>query len=308
MGQRRDDQPELTRLGELIDDLVQINDPARLFERKDLPAKVDFLERAIEAWRFHTRHRENKLSIDEFVQCTLFIDDRRIAVQAPNKLHDLGSGTSPIHLQPRLLVFLLLYHSERLPVFDIIERFIGKVRDQLKLLDFKKTRTGVTRCFTNTRFAAHTLRDYGLLKFTQREAYKTWVLSLPGFLTASRLLDAGVDWSLPPVERIENFDLHPRIRSAWTELKTYDDFVRQLSRICRPNVEVFSTFADVLQAAYRMLPGYWEAMNDPKRSQKDRKEETTRRLKALDKQPRMGDFYREFSACVNVEQLLKDID
>jgi hypothetical protein len=309
MSEQPDDQAEIMRLGELVDSLVAIWDPDGVFEDRGPATTVDFLERALEAWRFHTHQPENLLPVESFAQCKLLIDDRRIYVQAPDRLNNrLGTGTPPIQLQTRLLLFLLLFHRRRYEVLDIIKLFVERVRNDLEFLDFKKTATGVTRCFTNTRFAANTLREYGLLKFTQREAYKTWVLSLPGFLVASRLLDVGIDWSLPPLKRVQNFDLHDEIRSAWTELKGYDDFVDQLRRVCEPNVEVFSTFEDLLKVAFQMLPGYWEVLNDPNLSQKVRREETMRRLKALDEQPRMTEFYVQFSACVNVERLLKDVE
>jgi hypothetical protein len=303
-----DNQAEILQLGVLVDSLVAIRDAGGIFEPRGVAEKVDFLERLLETWRFHTRHPENSLAIEDFAQCKLLVDDGRVFVQAPDKLGDLGTGTAPIHFQPRLLLFLLLYHRRRYDVLEIIKLFIEKVRGELSILDFKKTKTGVTRCFTNTRFAATTLREYGLLRFTQREAYKTWVLSLPGFLVASRLLDKGINWSLPAARKEYNFELHPEIRLVWSQLKGYDDFVEQLQQICEPNVEVFSTFDDVLKAAYKMLPGYFAAMNNPARSQKRRQEDTAERLAALDNQPGMTEFYREFSACVNVERLLKEVE
>ena len=246
--------------------------------------------------------------METFLQTRMFVDDSRVAFQLPELVNDLGSGTPPIQLQPQLLLFLLIYHRDRYAIYDIIERFIEKVRGQLHVLDFKKTRTGVTRCFTNTRFAAHTLRDYGLLKFTHNEAFKTWMLSLTGFVVASRVLEKGVGWELPAVARMYNFDIHPEIRLAWADLQSYDAFVARLRYICEPNVEVFKTFDTVLRRAFELLPGYWDAMQDHQLTQRDRKAETARRIAELDRQSQMAEFYREFSACVNVERLMKDVD
>jgi hypothetical protein len=308
MSGEHDNKAEILQLGVLVDSLMAIRDTGGLFKPRGVAEKVDFLERALEAWRFYTRHPENSLSIDDFEQCKLLVDGQRVLIQAPEQLVHCGTGTPPIHFQPRLLLFLLLHHRRRWEVLEIIKLFIEQVRDQLTIQDFKKTKTGVIRCFTNTRFAANTLRNYGLLKSTRTEAYKTWVLSLPGFLVASRLLDVGIDWTLPGINKEGNFEVHPAVRAAWSQLRGYDDFVEQLRSICEPNVEVFSTFKDVLKVAYKMLPEYWNAMNDRSQPQKRRQEETMQRLKALDAQPGMAEFYREFSACVNVERLLSDVE
>jgi len=303
-----DDKAELGRLAELIDRIVQVQHPDRSMPEKDVRAKIDLLERAIEAWRIRHRHLVNELAVEEFVQAQMFVDENNVRFQLPDRLENLGAGTPPARLQPRLLLFLLLYHRSAYAVYDIIDKFIRKVWDELETLDFKKTKTGVTRCFTNTRFAAHILRDYGLLKFTDKEAYKTWVLSLPGFLVASKVLQAGVEWRLSIVDPSRISDLHPDIQLAWDGLQTFDKFVERLAYICRPNTEVFSTFQRVLEAAYRCLPGYWLALQNHDLSQKDRKAETTRRLAELDQLPGMDDFYRQFSACVNVERLLRQVD
>ena len=113
------------------------------------------------------------VDFETYIQCRVFADIDRLVVVAPKLPEHLGAGTAAIQLQAPLLLFLLLHHRNRFRVLEIIQHFIAKVRPQLAYLDFKQTKTGVIRCFTNTRFAAHVLRDYGLLKFTQREAYKT---------------------------------------------------------------------------------------------------------------------------------------
>ena len=94
-------------------------------------------------------------------------------------------------------MYLLYRHNNKeQKVYDIIENFIKLIWNQLKLLDFEKTKTGVMRCFTNTRFSANKLREYGMLKFTKHEAYKTWVLSFTGIMVASKFLKDG-EWGKP---------------------------------------------------------------------------------------------------------------
>jgi len=45
-----------------------------------------------------------------------------------------------------LLLFLLIHHRERFEVLRVIELFIETIWGELTFLDFKKTKTGVTRC------------------------------------------------------------------------------------------------------------------------------------------------------------------
>ncbi len=305
-------QAELTRLIVVLAKLVDVRSPVRLFDAPvrysgTVEEKVDFLERAIEVWRFHANRPENAISLEMFLQSKIFVDDGCITFQPPGDERHLGAGTKPIQLQPSLLLFLLLYHRDRIAIYDIIERFISKVRDQLTILDFKKTRTGVVRCFTNARFAALALRDHGFLKFTQNEAFKTWVLSLPGIIVASKVLDDDKHWRILPSSEMSSRTLHKDILTAKSELATYDRFVSRLARVCEPNVGVFATFDSVLKKAYSQLPSYWAVLENPQLNKKQRTEETTRRINALDGMPGMDEFYAEFSKCVNVERLLKDV-
>jgi len=154
----------------LIDHLVV----AENFSGKSaLDLKIALLSLVLEQLKHERQTAEDVVDFETYVQSTIFADTDKLVIAAPILSKDLGAGTAPIRLQSPLLVFLLLYHPNQYHVLEIIQQFIGKVRPQLEYLDFKKTRTGVTRCFTNTRFAASVLRAYGLLKFTQRQAYKT---------------------------------------------------------------------------------------------------------------------------------------
>ena len=153
--------------------------------------KIALIENLLQALKYKHKVIEPAMTFEEFVESDISVNGGLIKLSAPIRKINSGSGTAPLLLQPKLLMHLLLFHKQAYAVYDIIENFIHRVWDQLELLDFKRTRTGAMRCFTNTRFAAHTLRDYGLLQFTKREAYKTWTLSLPGFIVASRVLEVG---------------------------------------------------------------------------------------------------------------------
>jgi hypothetical protein len=277
-------------------------------ERENFRDKLDILERALESLRIECRCIENQVPLEIFIQGHAHKDHSTLRYYFPTRHDSLGSGTPPIQLQPLLLLFLLIYHRRSYQIYDIISKFIEKIWDQLTFLDFKKTQTGVVRCFTNTRFAAHTLWDYGLLKFTAREAYKTWVLSLPGFLVASKVLEeCGGMWGLPEVGKEEHFDLHRKILTAWTDLQTYDALVERLAYICEPNTQVFRTFEDVLRWAYGLLGDYWRVIQDGTKSIKERKQISMEHINQLEAMAEIEQFYSEFSKCVNVERLLRDL-
>src|ERR1043166_4286303 len=136
-----------------------------------LDVKVALLSRVLEQLTHERQIPDDVVEFETYTQSTVFADSGQLFITAPELQQHLGSGTAPIQLQSPLLLFLLLHHRDRFRILDIITHFISKLRPHLSYLDFKKTKTGVTRCFTNTRFAARVLRAYGLLKFTQREAY-----------------------------------------------------------------------------------------------------------------------------------------
>jgi hypothetical protein len=306
MNDREREAAEIEAFGKLVDSFVQYFDANDVFPSDGLNTKIDLLERAIELWRFHNLREDNGVELEHFLQGRILVDDSRMFYEAPDRLSASAAGTRPVLLQPNLLFFLLVFHRDRLKVYDIIHRFIEKMRPQLTLLDFKKTKTGVTRCYTNTRFAALTLRNYGFLKFTRREAYKVWELSLTGFLAASKLRADKPGWTLEPFDA-QRVDLHPAISEASKELDHYDKFVHRLASICEPDVKVFRTFEEVLRKAFRLLPSYWETLGDPMLTQKQRHAATTQRIAELEHLPQMTNFYQEFSACVRVDLLLKDV-
>lgn len=275
----------------------------------NINSKIDFIERALELLRIKNKYLENNLDFEEFISGSISHENNILNYTSPKRIIYLGSGTKPIRLQPKLLMFLLINHEKAYKVYDIIDNFIKEIWDQLSLLDFKKTKTGVTRCFTNTRFAANTLRDYGLLKFTKKEAYKTWTLSLYGFLVASKIIQDDLNWKLTNVHRGHGFDLHPDILNAANTLKTYDDFVRRLEAVCEPNrkSDIFKTFDDVLNKAYNLLDNYRRIIQDSKLSKVDRQKESQTHLNHLEKQPDIETFYKEFSICVYVESFVKKL-
>jgi len=263
----------------------------------DIQLRIDLLERGLEVLRYKFRCLENKIHFEDFISGTVCLKNGRVNFTAPEKYKSIGSGTNAIRLQPKLMLFLLLYHGDSYKIYDIIEKFIDKIWGELRVEDFKKTQTGVTRCFTNTRFAATTLREYGFLKYTEKEAYKTWTLSLPGLLVASKVLE-DQNWKIPDVQKQMHFDLHPDINMAWEALQSFDQFMLRLKSICEPNVKVFGTFEKFLIKAHIILAGYWKVLQDDSLSQKERKKESMKRLSQLENEADNDKFHDEFSRCL----------
>jgi hypothetical protein len=293
---------ELKALDELLDRLVTASENTT----SDLATKIDLLERLLHSWRFAHNRPDNDLPFEEYLQYEIFADTDKISFKRPSQFQSLGSGVPPIRLQPTLLMYLLASHSKHRKVLGVIDGYVEQIRSSLGELDFKKTKTGVTRCYTNTRFAANTLRDYGFLKFTQKEAFKVWVLSLPGFIVASKVFEAN-DWTLKVIDKEKNYDLHPVIRSAWDSFDGFDKFYDQLVSACCPNIELFETFGPVLRKAYNILTQYWKALNNSDISQKDRKAQSLELLKEIEALPRMNKFYSELSTSVNVNKFVDEM-
>ncbi len=275
--------------------------------------KLGLLERMIERWRIHQHELENSIPFEEFLSWVCWIDDGRLNFsQRQGSLPASGTGIPPVRYQRTLLVYLLLHHqrrNRRVPVLDIIREFISDVRSHLSPEDFKKTDTGVIRCFTNTRFAANKLRQFGLLKYTRHEAFKTWTLSLPGIIIAARALQDS-NWKIPDFQHqslsgLALFGLDPFIASSASSVKDFSAVVSALSALCGPNVKVFETFNGVLTEALALLQQYWSVLKDPKLTHKERSARSLACCHALECLPLFDQFVDEFVDCIQIEELLK---
>ena len=255
-----------------------------------LALKIDLMEHALGLLRIKHQHFESRVRFEDFIQGSIAADIGGLHFSAPGNKHDVGSGTSAIRLQAKLLMFLLVYHRSKYQIYDIISNYIDKIYAQLRLEDFKRTKTGVYRCFTNTRFAANTLRDYGFLRNTKKEAYKTWVLSLSGFLVAGKLVQEK-SWQIPEHHKKWDHDLHPDILQASSRLDTYDRFVETLSSICTPNITIFSTFEGVLRKAHSMLNVYWRTIHNMKLSHAEQCKKSEMLLRQIEIMPQIEEFY-----------------
>ena len=114
------DGQELDEALALIEKLVQVDQYRPADQMGEL--KLDVLERTIELIRIKRKCLRNGLPLEEFIQGNILNNETSIRYISPERIDSLGSGTTPIHLQPKLLLFLLLYHRENYRVLDIIER------------------------------------------------------------------------------------------------------------------------------------------------------------------------------------------
>ena len=95
-------------------------------------------------------------------------------------------------------------------LLTIMFEYLELVKEKLSFQDMIKTRTGVTRCFTNLRFAALELRKFGLLynKIRINNEEKRTLLPTPvGYLIALSIvgnLKENPISHLPPYGRAEN--------------------------------------------------------------------------------------------------------
>lgn len=296
-----------TPLESLIDRFVRLEGfPPRI----ELNQKIEVLGYVLEKLKFKNRNHAELVTFEEFDQCTVFADNEQLVVSAPARYCKPACGIAPLRLQSPLLIFLLLHHRARFQILEIIQSFIGEIRGSLTFLDFKRTKTGVTRCFTNTRFAATKLRDFGLLKFTRREAFKTWELSLSGLCVAAHLYQSrqedGATWSIPVADNGETLGLHSEIRDALNGVATFDCFIARLSFLCKDESQVFETFAPILKQAHGLLVTYRALLNDGDMNRGERQSASADCMAQLEKLPCIDAFYDELALSMRIDDMLKN--
>ena len=141
------------------------------------------------------------------------------------------------------------------------------------------------------------------LKFTKGEAYKTWVLSLPGDLVASKLMESP-NWNIPEIDKKWHFDLHPDIRIAFQKLDSYNVFVQRMASICKANARVFDEAKEGSKLAYTMLYEYSEILRNESLPKQERRKRCARMLKRMEQQPEIRKFYEDFLRCLKIGDLL----
>jgi hypothetical protein len=245
--------------------------------------------------------------MEDALDLNWLIQSDRIFVSQPEVVHSFGTGTSPLHLQRRLIEHLLIDHGRTLTVLAVIDTFIERIRRELVPVDFKRTSTGVMRCYTNTRFAARKLREAGLLKFTQKEAYKKWFLTLPGFVVAAQSFMQRI----PPInecDKVGGLGLDKFIHDCQDKIKTFPDFVETLASLCEPDVDIFSSFKPTLKRCHEHLHRYWDVLNDMDMKSADVVKRSGQFIRLIDQTEGYGRFIEEFSASIQSDRLIKILD
>jgi hypothetical protein len=167
-----------------------------------------------------------------------------------------------------------------------------------------KTKTGVIRCYTNTRFAANKLRDYGLLKFTQKEAFKVWTLSLPGVLVAALTLQAnGGRVDMRPAVPFSG--LHPQILKAVKQVNEFSSLVDYLKCLCEPNTDIFDRLEPILKNADKLLVEYWRVLQNGQMATKQRSQASLDYTRRLEQIPDYSTFMQQLSDAIQIDLLLQ---
>jgi len=80
------------------------------------------------------------------------------------------------------LHYLVHEYTADKELYELVDGFIQQFKSQLRLPDIIITKTGATRCKTNTRFAVDSLRDLGLILSRDKDDNRTWGPSIAGLI------------------------------------------------------------------------------------------------------------------------------
>lgn len=230
---------ELDEFGRIVDTMLP---------GLDMPVecKAEVLEHLLWLFRVSRKKLSNNVTFEEIVESKLLVSDEQVHITFPKETN-LDAGTRPVQYQPPLLWHLLLSGGSEEPVFDTISGLIYRYYSQLQIEDFKKTDTGVIRCFTNVRFAAKTLREYGFLRFGRHDLFKHWKLSFPG------LLAAGHFYLYPPPKSAapgrENWHgLYPGFLQIIEYYSVYENCLETLSHLFNESEGAFCSYEPFIKS------------------------------------------------------------
>jgi hypothetical protein len=298
--------PPPLKLAHLLDSWIRSPHHTNLTPQQ----KLDVLDRAVDWMRHELGHGRNKLGMNLFLSGVVGAEEGRLIFDPSLRKRSELIWTPPLQLQPHLLLYLLLYHREGAAPLEVMDGFIAKMLPQLSSADFVRTATGVTRCYTNTRLAANTLRNYGFLRYTHKERYKAWVLTLPGIVVAAHLLKND-GWKIQDYRREAKKDLHKGIYASLEVTDDYEDFVSFLEYLLRDDCGVFETFKPALRRAYEILNKFRYSAEDTCFQYAYRHKICRELIDELDRwlEHSIGpNFYEQFSAAMNIEALIKAVD
>lgn len=139
-------------------------------------------------------------------------------------LFGYSNAYSKYHLIMPLMIYLLVNHRRNWSALQTSLNFMKDCEAFLKEGDFAKTKTGVQRFITNTRFASLELRRFGLLRSDDKHYYHTWELSLFGILIAGSIY-FDYKYSLADNYFKTNFD---KDNAYWSFQKILHKYTEQL--------------------------------------------------------------------------------
>ncbi|MCL4703930.1 hypothetical protein KJ068_02145 [bacterium] len=297
---------DLTRF---LDEIVSINPIAK--GRDCFELKIDIFEKLIQIIRHETNYAQNNLSLDQLLRSNIYVDDndRRVYIDLAQQREeqdtaDLLKVRSARNLQASLIGFLLLNFRRHNSVLSIIENFIDEIKPSLSIKDFEKTKTGVIRCFTNTRFTAKHLRDFGLLKFTQKEAYKVWELSFLGVLVSAQIFEES--WRTRPSDSVQKLPLDSRILDALARLKNTNGVRGVLEYVCKDK-DIFPSFDIILSAFDKLAKIYLSSDLGKRNDLQNIKLETSTLLSLLEKNSWIERFMQELSQQSRIEECMRTV-
>ncbi|MFH1622821.1 MAG: hypothetical protein ABIA97_06885 [Candidatus Omnitrophota bacterium] len=293
-------------------------------EENTFGAKLDTMERVIELARFYAEKETNDIPYDDFVKNkSTFFDNLKIYIRKSDNSQKIKSYKKPDELETPLLAFLLVHNVQNEDIYIIIKKFINEIRADLSPLDFEKGRAGAIRCFTNTRFAAKLLRDIGLLKFTQKEAFKTWELSFLGILVSAFIYSR--NWRevtkqirynsfilFPDRDMIHKL-IYPRHKANYWIYRTIYEFsdekkfTQRLNWACQNCFNIkFELFKNSIAKIYSLIKKYSELSKFEERQNK-RSELLNNISNELEKIPEIEKFMSVFKNKYEMEDFTKRI-
>jgi len=138
----------------------------------------------------------------------------------------------PVEYQFNLLMFLFLNY-EKFKDFELrilIEEFIERIKNFLKIQDIQLTKTGAVRCKTNIRFAIMSLRNYGLINYKDANMKRNWSPTLLGFFVCILFIlknhNKVEDISLFEIKYLDPFTAHLKVNFLDTKIL---EMIRELN-------------------------------------------------------------------------------
>ena len=101
--------------------------------------------------------------------------------------------------------------------------------------------------------------------------------------------------------------LHKDIVEAKGILDSYDSFVGQLTKLCKPQTKIFETYDEILESAYELLHKYWDTITDYKLNINKRRANCMKLINELEEHKDMDQFYEEFSIAMLNSKLLNKV-